>query len=264
MSVIDKINQILKEASISKVNLSKYLGVSRQMVYNYLDGDDLSKLPKDKCKLLFDLLDVSSKEEILKKEINGDYIKTVSNKLFADKSGSSNSTSKEGLSINLTGLKKEEAGLINDIAIMLKNILLEGKGRSEENSALVEYVYNFIQNLNTNKELKYILAFFSKNFGYTSPNKYVFDENNQFILESIMFSAITLYGNGGASRSKLAESHRRWEEVLAVKKEEKLSRTQELNTAKLRALRELGYDKIDEKNASEVLDKIAEIMSAKF
>jgi len=52
--------------------------------------------------------------------------------------------------------------------------------------------------------------------------------------------------------------------MLASKKEEKLSRTQELNTAKIQALRELGYDKIDEKNASEVLDKIAEIMSQKI
>ena len=52
--------------------------------------------------------------------------------------------------------------------------------------------------------------------------------------------------------------------MLASKKEEKLSRTQELNTAKIQALRELGYTKIDERNASEVLDKIAEIMAQKF
>jgi len=38
----------------------------------------------------------------------------------------------------------------------------------------------------------------------------------------------------------------------------------ELNTAKIQALRELGYTKIDERNASEVLDKIAEIMAQKF
>ena len=56
MNIIEKINEILKEASISKVNLSKYLGVSRQMVYNYLDGDDLSKIPNEKCKLLFELI----------------------------------------------------------------------------------------------------------------------------------------------------------------------------------------------------------------
>ena len=105
------------------------------------------------------------------------------------------------------------------------------------------------------------LGYFSKNFGYTDPNKFAFDENNQYILESIMYSAMTLYSNGGASRTKLTESHRRWEAMLNSKKEEKLTRTQELNTAKIRALRELGYDEIDKSNASEVLDKIAEIMA---
>ena len=64
MNVVEKINQILKKANISKVNLAKYLGVSRQMVYNYFDGDDLSKLPNDKCQLLFELLDVESSDEI--------------------------------------------------------------------------------------------------------------------------------------------------------------------------------------------------------
>lgn len=62
----------------------------------------------------------------------------------------------------------------------------------------------------------------------------------------------------------LPNSHRRWEAMLNSKKEEKLTRTQELNTAKIRALRELGYDEIDKNNASEVLDKIAEIMAQKF
>ena len=47
MNVVEKVNQILKQANISKVNLAKYLGVSRQMIYNYFDGDDLSKLPND-------------------------------------------------------------------------------------------------------------------------------------------------------------------------------------------------------------------------
>ena len=262
MNVVEKVNEILKMASISKVNLAKYLGVSRQMVYNYLDGKNLSKFPNDKCKLLLDLLDVDSEEEIIKKELTNEYIQNVSKKLSIDKK--SITSSKDKCILDLSDLNKEDASKLSDILLMLKNIILEGKGRSEENQSLIEYVYNFMQNLNTNKELKYILAFFSKNLGYTDPNRYTFDENNQFIFESIMFSAVTLYGNGGASRSKLAESHRRWEEVLAAKKEEKLSRTQELNTAKIKALRELGYDKIDERNASEVLDKIAEIMSAKF
>lgn len=260
MNVVEKINLILKKANISKVNLSKYLGVSRQMVYNYLDGDNLSKLPNEKCQLLFDLLDVNSADEILNIKINNEYLQKVGSKIFDSKK----SDTKKEETINLTGLKREEVGLISDIAIMLKNILLEDKGREGEALATIEYVYNFIQNLSTCKELKYVLGYFSKNFGYTDPNRFAFDENSQFVFESIMYSAMTLYSNGGASRTKLAESHRRWEEMLASKKEEKLSRTQELNTAKILALRELGYDKIDERNASEVLDKIAEIMSQKI
>ena len=47
--------------------------------------------------------------------------------------------------------------------------------------------------------------------------------------------------------------------ILNRKKEEKLSRTQELNTAKVLALKELGYTEINEFNATEVFDKIAEI-----
>ena len=43
-----KLNELFQELGISKVRLAKYLGVSRQMVYNYLDGEDLSKLSNDK------------------------------------------------------------------------------------------------------------------------------------------------------------------------------------------------------------------------
>lgn len=262
MNVVEKVNLILKKANISKVNLAKYLGVSRQMIYNYLDGKDLSKMPSEKCQALFELLDVDSVKEINNVEITDEYIEKVSNKIYDTKRTSPNK--KEGLNVDLYGLKKEEITLINDICQMLKNILVEQKGREGEAFYIVKYLFDFVQNLSTTRELKYILAYFSKNFGYTDPNKYVFDENNQFILESIMYSAISLYNNGGASRTRLTESHKKWEAALATKKEEKLTRTQELNTAKLQALRELGYDKINEKNASVVLDKIAEIMSQKF
>ena len=64
MNTVEKINVILKEANISKVNLAKYLGVSRQMVYNYLDGEDLSKLSNDKSQALFALLSVKNEEEL--------------------------------------------------------------------------------------------------------------------------------------------------------------------------------------------------------
>ena len=42
-----------------------------------------------------------------------------------------------------------------------------------------------------------------------------------------------------------------------------MSRTLEINSAKVQALKELGYTGIDESNAAEVLAKIVEIQSRK-
>ena len=49
---MDKLNEILHELGISKVKLAKFLGVSRQMIYNYLELDSINKWPKDKKVLL--------------------------------------------------------------------------------------------------------------------------------------------------------------------------------------------------------------------
>lgn len=258
MSNIEKINLILKKANISKVNLAKYLGVSRQMVYNYLDSEDLANVPTEKCQLLYDLLEIKSVKDIEKKEINSDYIKSVSNKIFSSK----NVVTKKDEIIELTGLKKEEQEVVSDIVFLIKEMFNEDKTKTTLQT--VTYLYHFLQSLNNTKELKYILGYVSKASGFTKPNVYVFEEENQYIFESILYSAMTLYSNGGASRTKLAESHRRWEADLERKNEEKLSRTQELNTAKVQALKELGYTEINEKNAGEVFDKIAEIQSRKI
>ena len=42
------LNDLLQELGISKVKLAKYLGVSRQMIYNYLELENLNKWPKEK------------------------------------------------------------------------------------------------------------------------------------------------------------------------------------------------------------------------
>lgn len=255
MNTVEKINLILKKTNISKVNLAKYLGVSRQMVYNYLDSDNLNKMPAEKCQLLFKLLEVKSCEEINEKELTDDYLQSVSNKIFNYRKA----PAKKDEIIELSGLKKEEQELISDIVFLLKEMLNEDK--TKDSPLTLKYLYHFLQSMSSMKEIKYILGYMAKNNGYIKPNVFDFNEENQYIFESIMYSAMTLYTNGGASKSKLAESHRRWEADLERKNEEKLSRTQELNTAKVQALRELGYTEINEKNASEVFDKIAEIQS---
>ena len=103
----------------------------------------------------------------------------------------------------------------------------------------------------------------SKTTGFIKPDEFAFDEDHQFIFEGILYSALTLYNNGGASKSKLQESHKRFVQEIEQKNEEKLSRTQQLNTIKIQALRELGYNQINEANAAEVFEKIAEIQSRK-
>ena len=255
MNVVEKINTILKRANISKVNLAKYLGVSRQMVYNYLDGEDLSNVPNEKCQLLYKLLNVKSEQEIVNIELTTEYIEEVGNKIFTSKKVA---TQKDEI-IELSGLKKEEQEVISDIVFLLKEMLNEDK--SKTSLTTMTYFYHFLQAMSNTKELKYILGYVSKAAGFIKPLEFAYDEEHQYVFESILYSAMTLYSNGGASRTKLAESHKRWEMELARKNEEKLSRTQELNTAKVMALKELGYTEINEKNASEVFDKIAEIQS---
>ena len=80
MNTVDKINLILKKTNISKVNLAKYLGVSRQMVYNYLDSDYLNKkkaMYKNKTKLKGN--DDSNDSIILYEE--GETVSSLANKL---------------------------------------------------------------------------------------------------------------------------------------------------------------------------------------
>lgn len=255
MNTVEKINIILKEANISKVNLAKYLGVSRQMVYNYLDGEDLSKLSNDKSQALFTLLDVKNEEELKKIELTKEYIQGVGNKIFNSKK----TTPKKNEIIELSGLRPEEQHIINDIVFLMKEMLNEDK--TKNSYTMLNYFYHFIQSASKTREVKYILGYISKAAGFTSPTVYEFEEDQQFVFESIMYSAMTLYKNGGSSKTKLNESHRRWENELSKKNEEKLSRTQELNTAKVLALKELGYTEINEQNATEVFDKIAEIQS---
>ena len=62
---MERLNEILRELGISKVKLAKCLGVSRQMIYNYLELDDLNKWPKDKKVILLNILGIKSAEDFI-------------------------------------------------------------------------------------------------------------------------------------------------------------------------------------------------------
>ena len=77
------LNDILQELGISKVRLAKYLGVSRQMVYNYLELPSLNKWPKEKKLSLLKLLDIEDgdDETISSIKVTTDYLMEVEDRL---------------------------------------------------------------------------------------------------------------------------------------------------------------------------------------
>lgn len=251
------LNRVLSEVGISKVKLAKYLGVSRQMLYNYLAEDSVEKWPKEKSTKLFTLLGIKSAKDLKNIVIDGAYIVDVEKKIEESIEESQN----KSFSLDMKGLSKKEQELFQDIFATLKQRLMNDKNK--ENPYLLKYLNNYLKSMDNTPELKYILAYFSKSLGFVEPLEFAFNENQQYIFESIMYSGMSLYTGRGASRSKIAETHQRFVKEIEQKKEERLSRTQELNATKLQALRELGYTKITTDNAKEVLDKIVEIQSRK-
>lgn len=258
---MDRLNEILHELGISKVKLAKFLGVSRQMIYNYLELDDINKWPKDKKVLLLNLLGIKSADEMDQIKVDTDYILSVESRINTLFESTMKTASATDTSTIYNGLEKKQKDLLSNIIALLKENLEDDTDDDSYNAYL--YLYHFIQAMDTSKELKYMLGYVAKAAGFIKPLEYAFDEEEQFMFESIMFSAMTLYNGGGVSKTKIAESHRRFINQIEHKMEEKMSRTLELNTMKVQALRELGYTEISESNAAEVLEKMAEIQSRK-
>ena len=255
---MDKLNDLLQELGVSKVRLAKYLGVSRQMVYNYLVLDSLEKWPKEKKILLLQLLDLKegTNEELNNIKVDTEYLMNVEKRLnIGVKSGNDLENF-----LDLKGLDKESKVLLNDIAFLLKEKLEENKNNDY---SAVKYLYYSLQSMDNVPEIKYLLAYMAKTNGFINSEEFAFNEDKQYIFEGILYSALTLYNNGGASKSKVVETRKRFVQEIEAKKEEKLSRTEQLNTTKIQALKELGYTTINESNAAEVFEKIAEIESRK-
>lgn len=254
-----EINELLKNLGISKVKLAKYLGVSRQMVYNYLEFSSLDDWPKDKKIKLLTLLDIKSEHEIPNIDINTDYLIKIE-KIMEELEVES---SKIDISaFDFKDLDNNQNHLLTEIVDLLKDTLVDSKN-NEQTIKGIKYLYHFLQLYEDSKEIKYALAYYAKANGFVNPKEFIFNEEEQMVFEGIMFQATSLFNNGGASKNKIIEAHKRFVTEIEMKQEDKLSRTQELNSAKVQALKELGYTEINESNAGEVFEKIAEIQSRK-
>ncbi|MEG0794495.1 MAG: hypothetical protein RSF02_01750 [Bacilli bacterium] len=256
---MDRLNELLQELGVSKVRLAKYLGVSRQMVYNYLVLDSLDKWPKEKKVLLLQLLDIKdgNGESIRNIIVDTEYLMAVEKRLnLAVKSNNE----MDGF-LDLNDLSKEARMLLSDITFLIKEKLEDDEDGTGYSA--MKYMLYMLQSIDNVPEIKYILGYMAKTNSFIKPTEYAFNEDKQFIFEGILYSALSLYNNGGASKTKLAESHKRFIQEIDQKNEEKLSRTEQLNTIKIQALRELGYKEINSANQNEFLEKMAEIEARK-
>jgi hypothetical protein len=231
------------------------------MVYNYLEMSSIEEWPKDKKMKLLLLLDVQSYDDVKNVKPTNEYIMRVE-RVLSDSEGESAIFSSDTAGYDFKDLNKKQQKMLLDIVGLLKEKLSE----DDEGNAysMCRYLYHFLQVIDDVEELKYILAYFAKSNGFVPVREFVFNEENQLTFEGIMYQAVTLFNNGGASKTKIVEAHKRFEADVEQRQEEKLSRTQELNTVKVQALKELGYTEINEKNATEVFEKIAEIQSRKI
>ncbi|MEG2847746.1 MAG: hypothetical protein RR904_03100, partial [Bacilli bacterium] len=230
--------------------------VSRQMIYNYLDLDDINTWPKDKKVLLLNLLGIKAADELNNIKINTDYILDVESRIDAlcEKEDKLNFNTSSNIFNGLSNNKKE---LLASIIAIVKERLEDDE---DDGYYIIKYLSHFLQSLDSKKELKYILCYISKACGTTKPLEFVFnDDDNQFTFESVMFSAMTLYNRGGLSKSRIIESHKKFVGEIEKQQEEKLSRTLELSHNTIQALKELGYTEINYDNAVEIYCKIDEI-----
>lgn len=252
---MNNLKDLLQELGISKVKLAKYLGVSRQMVYNYLNLDSLDKWPKEKKLLLLQLLNIKEGDNKTFKNIKvtTEYLRNVENKLNLNINSSTNIEN----FLDIKGLNKNAINLLSDIIFWFKDQLYEEN--NDTNITLIKYIYYMLQSIEKNPEIKYILAYLAKTNGFVKPNEFAFNEEKQFTFEGIFYLAFTIYNSEGASQNKIIEYRKKFLEELERKNEEELGRTQQLTTIKIQALNELGYMDINNTNAKEVFDKMAEI-----
>ena len=128
------LNDLLQELGISKVKLAKYLGVSRQMIYNYLELENLNKWPKEKKLLLFKLLNIEdgSEESIGKIKVTAEYLEDVESRLNQNVRNIDDASY-----FNLKDLNKEEQTLVTDLINLIKEKFTEEKNKNT-------YFYTYI------------------------------------------------------------------------------------------------------------------------
>ncbi len=239
--LIDKLN-------ISKVSLANYLGVSRQMIYNYLSYDSIDYWPVDKRIKIMDLFDVNNTEELDDLKITNELLHHISKKL--------NNISDETIAIKLEDLSKKEEHILLDVLSMLRSDESMLKGNFETMLA-------FIETAQLSTEFAYLIEYLAKCISKKDLQEFVYNEKEQMAFEAIIYSAFQLYRSDQYSKKKINLLHEQFREDQKLKNLALSQETNTLNLAKVIALRELGYEDVTTSNIDEVLKKMAEVRTRK-
>ena len=78
---MQNLKKLFSEIGISKVRLAKYLGVSRQILYNYRAEENLENWPKEKAMKILCLLGVKEVKDLDSIKVDGEYIIQVESRL---------------------------------------------------------------------------------------------------------------------------------------------------------------------------------------
>lgn len=252
------ISDLLKKLNISKVNMSKYLGVSRQMFYNYLALDKLEDWPEEKRECIQSLFGINTFDDIKYIEITPELKKEVKEQV------DSAIKERKDLDINkdINDFEEESQKLLLKIFNNLKTNLEKDK----KYLTTYNYLYYFLIEMDQNDDLKYVLSYFSKLFRHTPVNEYKYDRSGQYILEAILYTALNLYNNGSASEKRLAKSHEKFESFVQGRFSKDLTQTQELAQIRIEAMEKLNIEDvndIDGEKGKELLDMIYKISADK-
>ena len=135
---MQELKKIIDDIGISKVRLAKYLGVSRQMLYNYLALSKIEELPKEKATRLFGLLGIENEIDLDSIKIDGNYIIEVEGRL---NEGVRDSSEREVLT-DLRNFNKKEQELLTDIINLLKEKLMDDNTKTTFNA--YTYLYHYL------------------------------------------------------------------------------------------------------------------------
>lgn len=243
--------KIIDSLNITKVALASYLGVSRQMVYNYLSLDSIDEWPIDKRIKILDLFDVQNSQEIKDIKIDSEMYLRIQDTLQATEQQQKASLS----NLNITSLDSQL--LVSDIIKLL-----------EMNDPLLnnhlKIMLTLIESSQLNTQYAFLIEFIGKLLGKVEVNDFAYNTDEQTAYEAILYSALQLYKSQNYSKTKIKQLHEQFIEEQNQKNEAIYEETNVLNITKMMALRELGFNRIDTDNADLVLNKMAEIRSRKI